>query len=405
MKQKGNYSLYRRQITLEVGKKRKKPREVVVYYYRTYDSDGNRTPGRSTGQQTITAARTYVENLLKRNTLLTKGELTFGKFSENWFLWDKCSYVKDRSSRIGKTYVEGQRSYLENHILPAFKSMRLSAITRDKVRRWLHGLPETQSQMGRPLSKTTANHCLRILKLMLSEAEEDGYIQKNPARNVSKLENESKKRILLTLDEFQTLFREETLETVWGDETHYTINLIAATTGMRVGELQALQFCNIQDKHLDVLHSLERKYGIKSTKTKTERFVTTFSRTQKWIKSRIDKRPVHQEDDFIFSGRDRSTPIPYRTITNQFYSALDRIGITESIRQERGITFHSWRHFFITHMREARLPGWKLRILAGHKSSDMTDRYTSLTPNDFDDVRGIQEEIFGSNSKKAKEKE
>ena len=96
MKQKGNYSLYKRQITLEVGKKRKKPREVVVYYYRTYDSDGNRTPGRSTGQQTITAARTYVENLLKRNTLLTKGELTFGKFSENWFLWDKCSYVKNR---------------------------------------------------------------------------------------------------------------------------------------------------------------------------------------------------------------------------------------------------------------------------------------------------------------------
>ena len=72
MKQKGNYSLYKRQITLEVGKKRKKPREVVVYYYRTYDSDGNRTPGRSTGQQTITAARTYVENLSEEKHLAHK---------------------------------------------------------------------------------------------------------------------------------------------------------------------------------------------------------------------------------------------------------------------------------------------------------------------------------------------
>ena len=405
MKQKGNYSLYKRQITLEVGKQRKKPKKTIVYYYRTYDCDGNRTPGRSTGQQTITAAQTYVENLLKKNTLLTKGELTFGKFSENWFLWDKCSYVKNRreGSGIGRTYVEGQRSYLENHILPTFKDLRLSSISKDKVLRWLHDLPETQSQMGRPLSKTTANHCLRILKLILGEAEEEGYIQKNPARNVSKLKKESKKRILLTLDEFRTLFKEETLETVWGDETQYTINLIAATTGLRVGELQALQFCNIQEKHLDVLHSWERKYGIKGTKTNTERFVTTFSRTQKWLKSRIDKMPVHQEHNLVFSGKDRSMPIPYRTIANQFYSALDKIGITASVRRDRAITFHAWRHFFISNMR-TRMEDWKLRMLTGHKSSEMTDRYTSLTPMDFDDVRGIQEEVFGLNTEKAKEK-
>jgi integrase len=181
--------------------------------------------------------------------------------------------------------------------------------------------------------------------------------------------------------------------------------LIAATTGMRVGELQALQFCNIHEKHLDVVHSWERKYGIKSTKTKTERFVTTFRRTQKWLKSRIDKMPVHQENDLVFQGHDSSIPTPHRTIANQFYSALDKIGITESIRRDRGITFHAWRHFFITHMRQARLPDWKLRMLTGHKSSEMTDRYTSLTPNDFDDVRAIQEEVFGSMMKTTKEKE
>jgi integrase len=239
---------------------------------------------------------------------------------------------------------------------------------------------------------------------MLREAEEEGHIQKNPARNVSTLKKEYKKRILLTLDEFRTLFAEETLETVWGDETHYTINLLAATTGLRVGELQALQFCNIQEKHVDILHSWERKYGMKGTKTNTPRFVTTFSSTQKWLKSLLDKMPVRQEHDLVFSGHDRSTPIPYRTITDQFYSALDKIGITESIRRKREITFHSWRHFFISTMR-TRLSDWKLRMLTGHKSSEMTDRYTSLTPNDFDDVRGIQEEVFGSNTKKVKEKE
>ncbi len=387
MKQRQNFSLYKRKV-----------KSGTVFYFRTYSPDGRRTAGRSTGKETKAAARTYVENLLRKGSLLTKGDLTFGNFAANWFLWDKCLYVKERREGrgIGRTYVEGQRSYLENHILSTFKNCRLSNIGKEMILRWLHKLPEEASRMGRPLSKTTANHCLRILKLILKEAEEQGYIHRSPAQNISRLRRESRKRTLLTIEEVQTLFAEKTMPTIWGgNETHYTISLLAATTGMRLGELQALQFGDVRETYIDVIHSWERKFGIKSTKTNEPRFVITFSRTEKWLKSLIDESTNKDEHAFVFPSQENPrAPITHKSIVKQFYSSLEKIGVTEAIRKDRAITFHGWRHFFISTMRN-RLPDWKLRILTGHKSSEMTDHYTTLIPKDFDDVRDILEGLFG----------
>jgi integrase len=45
--------------------------------------------------------------------------------------------------------------------------------------------------------------------------------------------------------------------------TSTTINLLAASTGMRMGEIQALQVGNIFDNHVHVEYSWARKYGLK----------------------------------------------------------------------------------------------------------------------------------------------
>jgi integrase len=383
MKNKQNYSLYKRN---------------GYFYYRTYDDKNRkRTTGHSTHERTKTAAHTYVQNLQKKGSLPTKGVPTFGTFTENWFLWDSCSYVMERrqSGKVGRTYVEGQRSYLTSHIIPEFKDTRLSAIDKEMILSWLHKLTEKESRMSKPLSKVTINHCLRILKLILAEAEDRGYISKNPARNVGRLKKEDKRWILPTLAEFQTVFDEKSIPTIWsGNETLYAFNLIAATTGMRLGEIQALQIDNIRSDHIKVIHSWERQHGIKGTKTNTPRFVMTFARSEKWIKSVMDKSATWAPEDMLFFGKDRATPVSPRVVSNALYSALSKIGITEAIRKERGITFHAWRHFFVTNMRK-QLTDWKLNKLTGHTSHEMADRYTSLTPADCGDVRKILEELFG----------
>ena len=381
-KKKGKYSLYERD---------------GYFYYRTYDQQGKRTSGRSTHQTSQSAARTFVENLIAKGPLPIKGDPTFGTFTENWFVWEKCYYVmaKRQSGQIGRTYVEGQRSYLVNHIRPTFKDIRLSKIDKEMVLRWLRDLANKKSKMSRPLSKVTINHCLRILKLILEEAEDQGLIYRNPARSVGRMKKELKRRVLPTPSEFQSLFDEKTISTVWGgDKTLYTINLLAATTGMRLGEIQALQRENIESDHIRVVHSWERKYGLKGTKTNTPRFTMTFSRLEKWIGCTMGNTDGQEPSDLLFPGTDRSVPISPKAVADALYSALDKIGITEAIRKERGITFHAWRHFFITNMRP-KLAEWKLNKLTGHSSNNMADHYTTLRPEDCEDVRKIQEELFG----------
>ena len=96
MRYRSTYSLYPRKM--KNGK--------VVYYFRTYDTDGNRTSGRSTGQTTKTAAHTYMNVLIKKGELLQGIEVTFEKYAQDWWIWGRCQYIKSRLAR-GKDITRG----------------------------------------------------------------------------------------------------------------------------------------------------------------------------------------------------------------------------------------------------------------------------------------------------------
>ena len=75
------------------------------------------------------------------------------------------------------------------------------------------------------------------------------------------------------------------------------------------------------------------------------------------------------------------------------YKAFEQIGITHQEREERNITFHSWRHFYNSLMR-GKIHDAKLRRLTGHKTLEMTEHYTHFNITDFKDVLIIQEQFF-----------
>jgi integrase len=392
MKIRQSYSLYPRK------QKSGKP----VYYYRTYSQDGRRTAGRSTGQTTKIAARTYVESLIKKGKLQTKGEITFGKFAENWFVWDKCLYVKGRLARgtITRSYVDVERSYLQNHILPSFKDKRLSKIDHVMIEKWFLDLTQKKAGSETVLSTATANHCLTTLKIILKGAEEQGYYARSPAASIVKAKAATPERNLLSLEQYDQLFQGDALKSRWNsDLCMYALNLLAATTGMRMGELQALQLQNVHENSLTIEHSWDRKYGLKSTKTNRPRIAMLFSQAESTLKEVLSKREVSDPGDFVFFGKARKTPVYYKTISEAFYKALDNIGIGSEERKKRRLTFHSWRHFFNTNMRML-IPDEQLRLLTGHQTEEMSDRYTQLSPTHFATVQKTLEEVFGEEGAK-----
>ena len=68
----------------------------TMYYYRSYDQDGNRTTPKSTGQTTKTAAKHYCDQLLKAGGLHTSGDVTFHEYARNWWKYEKCDYVQNK---------------------------------------------------------------------------------------------------------------------------------------------------------------------------------------------------------------------------------------------------------------------------------------------------------------------
>ena len=102
-----------------------------VYYYQTYDEEGQRTPGISTGKTTKADFLTHMTKLIKADKLLPdrRQVSTFASYTQNWWCWGECPYIAQQLARnprgITQEYAKSRRSELSNHLLPTFGPLRM----------------------------------------------------------------------------------------------------------------------------------------------------------------------------------------------------------------------------------------------------------------------------------------
>ena len=158
------------------------------------------------------------------------------------------------------------------------------------------------------------------------------------------------------------MFNTARIQELWdGDLKHYTINLLSASTGMRLGERQALQNQNVMSGYVRVWYSWGRKHGLKATKNREKRSVPIPAVTQSSLSELMAISPYKDPEDFLFWGIHGRKPIDQRTIADVLYEAFERVGISERQRVRRNISFHSWRHFFNTPISRLRISGASCR--------------------------------------------
>ncbi len=356
----------------------------VVYYYRIYDEDGNRLPPRSTGTTSPSAARKYCFTKWKEGTLIPSKDITFNTFSQGWWEYDTCPFIQGKLARgqsFSRNNAKIRIGIMNNHLRPTFGTKLLQNIRTREVEKWLIGF------LSRGYSTSAANNNFKILSIMLGEAVRLGYIPKNPCDAVKPLKTVTKDKKLITPDEVRALFDLRHVDDYWDHRVNYASNLLAATSGLRLGELQALQVEDLEENYIHVHRALERGgFGLKDTKTHNERYIPLPEETINALKDFIGD----QETGYIFSMDGGESPVAYTTITRSFFKALACIGITESKRVERNITFHGWRHYFNSRLRAAGVPDSKIQMLTGHKTTRMTDHYTHFTKEDFTDILNIR---------------
>ncbi len=362
-----------------------------VFYCRFRTPEGDLLPWKSTGETTKTRAELWALQRIKEGRIATPEGLSFGTFASDFWDWDG-PYIKGRLSRgaeISRSYADAMNTYLNRHVLQHFKDKQLSAITGRTVEAWLFRLQDSG------LSPTTANHCLSCLKLILKQAVRQGLLPSNPAANVERLALHQRQKTALSLGEAKKLLQEDQLTEHWsGDRKHYVLNLLAAATGARMSELQALRIRDVADEYIAITAAWKRKYGRGPTKTKWVREVPIPQMVAKQLRLLMDASPFREPEDLVFWGKDQAHPLDAKRISEALYSALGKIGICEEERRRRNISFHSWRYFLNSLLRARQIADPIVQRVTGHRSLTMTERYTRFNRAALAPVLAVQQEVF-----------
>lgn len=346
----------------------------VVYYFQYRDENGKRSTIRSTGETVLSKAKRKVQQLYNSGAFTKKeSDIVFKAYAKDFFAKDG-KYYKFQSV-VGKPIKDSTlKSYtqlLSVEILPFFAEKKLSAITKETIKEWVVWASEFWS------AKTINNaHC--VLSIIFQSAVESELISRNPVAGVQFRPVEKKSRELLTIDEIRKIY----FCGLWARESERKMFLLAAITGMRIGEISALKKSDVHENYLDVTKSYSDKFGQGSTKTGMNRKVP--------IVADFDYGESHTE--WLFEGLTADKPLMSHAVYNCFSRICDKLEID---RKSRGITIHSLRNFFISYLQSENVPEPKIKAVVGHKDkSNMTEHYTYWTPEMIPEVYAAQKKLY-----------
>jgi integrase len=368
-----------------------------IYYVRFRLPDGTRSALKSTGDTTRSRAEAWAINYLHSGQIVLHENVTLAEFSKNFFDWSGpwATDKRVRGLRISRRWCNNLAYLLNSHIVPNLGNLKLVNIQKPILRQFRNSL------YNAGYSGNTINKALTALKAILIVAEEQSLIQNVP--KIEKAADNPKHKGILTVDEVKRLFSVE-----WrSEDTHcnpskdefrgYAANLLACSTGLRMGEIQALVLSDVhlKDGYIHVRRSWAPQYGLNET-TKTGRARNIFipEAVKTALCKLISVNPLPGPESFLFfADKVPDKPMEPAVFTRSLFRAMRKIGISEQERRERNITFHSWRHWFNSLLINAKVPLQKIQAMTGHLTNEMTQHYYHI--DDMSDVvQTIQDTLF-----------
>lgn len=333
---------------------------------------------RSTRQKTRAKAEKYLRSLIGEDIDSHVQAVYFGTFVKDIFDHDKGPIAQRKLLR-GHTYTKAhskaQQNYIDRYAVPTFGAMAIDKIRTNDIEWWLLGLPKKYN-----ICNKTANNVLSALRQVFQEALMQELIDHNPATPIKPLAKDQTRRGCFTIEQVRALFAFP-----WPHRQAYVACLLAASTGMRMGEIRALTVDQIHEGYITVDASWNDLEGRKPTKSGHARIVPISPGVYRAIKT------ILSPDGLLFTYNGR-VPMDDKGITKALYARMEEVGID---RKAENLTFHSFRHYFNTRLIASGIQGEKTRAVIGHESFEMTEHYAHLSAQDFNDIREVQLTAIG----------
>lgn len=277
-------------------------------------------------------------------------KMNFEKLSDEWLEYKKIT-IKE------STYLN-YMNIIEKYLKPEFKELNF-----DEVINYNNYIQKLLNK----LSHKTVRDIIAVLKAILKYYEEEyNKVLKIKRSGIPKL---IKKKIQI-LNEKETLKLEEYC---LSNSTLKNLGiLICINTGIRIGEICALKWENIdlEERKIRIIHTVERLYNKKCRNSKvvintpkTESSIRSIPISDKLFQSLKIISKDYKNDAFFLSGTNKL--VEPRSYQYYFKDVLNKLNI-------KPYKFHSLRHTFATNCIKVGMDIKSLSEILGHADINIT---------------------------------
>jgi integrase len=266
---------------------------------------------------------------------------------------------------------------LATHILPAVGDRRLCDLSREQLQ------PLVLGKLHDGLAWETVAHIKNVLSNVLGKAVEWGYLHENAARLVKLPRRElAKQRPFLTLEQVHRLLAAL-------NEPSRSIVLLLVLTGLRIGELLALRWSDV-DIGQSSLRVRQTVYQGRFDTPKTQASAAPVPLSREAIETLIRLAPGHAADGLVFANRNGSALNARNLLRRALRPACVAAGVPR-------ITWHSLRHTHATLLAAQGEPVKTIQSQLRHSTVRLSlELYTHQIPSSQREaVERLDEQLFG----------